>query len=334
MSFVNTLLLTNAGYPVPGRTVIAYNDASMQFQGRFTNTGTGIWTGWGPPVVFKVKNTSTLIIKASVVDPNGSALTFAVSKIDNDPSTGIAAYFTTAAQIYTGDTFVTVPMINDGQWHTVSLISCGGYIADSFNEVAKATVTSYEIDFGGSITTWTQGPDVIQMVGDSWMGTQNDWPRLMDLSKWNLYYVSAGGMTCAMMDTQYNYDYAGHLNTTDPTAEAVVVSFGVNDFNSAITQAAFETSCYSLFDKIRVKQPTAKIFLIRCVSNTTTGKDFGKYGANMQNVVNNRTNCVYVDTTSLDATIEWGNGDEYHLSAKGKQTIANFVNSSLISNGI
>ena len=313
---------------------IAYNDASITYLGRWTDVGTGKWSGWGPPnIIFKCRNTSYIKVNATVVDPDGTALCFANQNIDNNPWTGTLKYFSTGAAIYSGTASATYPMINDGQWHNI-MFHVAGYNADIFNEVSKTTINSFQIDPGGEIAVWTTGAKVIQFVGDSWMGSANDWPRLMDNNAYTLYSIATGGLMCSDMDAQYNFDYAGHTNTTDVNADAVIVSFGVNDKNAGVTQAAFETSMYSLYDKIRAKQPTAKIFLVRCVKNVATGDDFGIYGTNMQNVVNNRTNCFYVNTTSLDATIEWANGDIYHLSEKGKQTKADFVKAAVQAQGI
>ena len=313
---------------------IAYNDAAVTYLGRWTDVGTGKWSGWGAPdIIFKCRNTSYIKVNATVIDPNGTALCLANQNIDNSPSVGTIKYFSTGAAIYSGTASATYPMINDGQWHNI-MFHVAGFNADIFNEVSKTTINSFEVDGGGEIAVWTTGAKIVQCVGDSWMGSQNDWQRLMDNSSYTLYSIATGGLMCSDMDTQYNFNYAGNSATTDTNANAVVVSFGVNDFNSAVTQAAFETSMYSLYDKIRAKQPTAKIFLVRCVKNVATGKDFGQYGTNMNNVVNARSNAFYVDTTSLDATIEWANGDEYHLSDKGKQTLADFVKAALVAQGI
>ena len=314
--------------------IISYNDAALEYSGRWIDTGSGKWTGWAgaPPVRFKVRNTSSIKINAACIDPGNASLCFLTANIDNDPIAPTAFYHTTLAETFTGNRSVTIPMINDGNWHTIT-IHVGGFIYDTYIQYSKTTITSYQIDFGGEVDGWTQGTKKIQCVGDSWMGTSADWPRLMSTSLYDCNYISAGGMDVATMNTQYNYDYSGTLNTSDVNVDAVIVSFGVNDLHFAISQAAFEASLSSLVDKIRAKQATAKIFLIRVPSNVTTGEDYGKYGTNMSNVAGVKSNCYYINTSSLDATITWYS-DTYHLDSKGKQTLANFIKTELIAAGI
>lgn len=311
---------------------VDYSDSRLTYLGRW-NTSTGKWSAWGgAQIVFKVQGTRYVTIIASVKDTGDVALTALAYDVDNvSANISPLIFYTTPVDIYTGAKRATIELSNTDE-HTITLKS-SQYPDDSFYQKSKITITSIEINPLGFISIWNQGAKVIQCVGDSWMGTQCDWPRLMSTTSYKLYPIANGGYDCATMNSNYNYDYSGVINTTDVNADAVIVSFGVNDFNFGITQAAFETSLYSLVDKIRAKQPTAKIFLIRVPKNIGTGNDFGKYGTNMNNVANNRSNVVYIDTTSLDATITWYS-DNYHLNGTGKQTLADFVKAILISNGI
>lgn len=304
--------------------IVAYNDAAIQYLGRWIDTGSGRWSGWGcGQVVFKVSGTSYLTVVADTLDPDTTALEICAVDIDNAAASSTNYFWSTAAQITNGLKSITITLPDKNE-HTV-ILKTNGFLAYIFNQTSKATIRQFVIESGGSITTWTQGATRIQCVGDSWMGASEDWPRLMSTANYVLYPIATGGMTCADMNARYDFDYDGVTNTTDSTADAVIVSYGVNDFNSGISNASFEVSMSALVDKIRAKQALAPIYLIRCVSNTVTGNDFGKYGVNMANVAAAKSNVQYINTSSLDASMTWM-ADNYHLSASSKQALADFVN--------
>ena len=322
--------------PTNPTQTIAYNNANLQYLGRWQDTGSGMWTGWSSPmVVFSVSGTNWIQINTTAIDPSVTAIAALLFDVDNVAAAGAYVYVSSPLYI-TGAAGINksaMIMLPDTGTHNITLHTVG-YNADVFNELSKLTILSYNIPATATISTWTQGAKIIQCVGDSWMGAGNDWPRLMSTANYKLYPIGAGGLQCSQMDTQYNFNYAGNAANTDSTADAVIVSFGVNDFNASVTTATFETAMFALYDKIRAKQATAKIFLIRVPKNIAASKDYGQYGPNMATVVAARTNCFYVDTTSLDATIEWADGDVNHLSANGKQTLADFVKAALVAQGV
>jgi hypothetical protein len=238
--------------------------------------------------------------------------------ISFDSETSIVANYKTA--------LYTLP--NDGNWHTIYLYLPALPI-DMYNKDIEIHLDSLEFDSGAEIDVLNQNK-ILQCVGDSWMGSSNDWPRLIDFNTYNLVNIAGGGMTCADMDSRYDFDYNGITNTSDITANAVLVSFGVNDYLAGVTTGTFETTLSSLVDKIRAKQSTAKIFLIRVPNNGAS--TYGQYGTAMANVAAAKTNVVYLNTSSLDASMDWL--DAYHLGSNGKQILADFVKTELINNGI
>jgi len=149
----------------------------------------------------------------------------------------------------------------------------------------------------------------------------------MDASLWKLHPVANTSFTMSDMDADYNYDYSGHLNTTDPSVGGIVISSGVNDFVASVTVPNFQTSLLSLIDKVQTKHPSKPIFLVRVPNNGANL--YGQYGTAMSNAAGLRTNVTYVDTSSLDATITFGASDIYHLDDQGKILLANFVSAAL-----
>lgn len=303
-----------------------YNDSAIKWLGRWNDTGSGKWTAWsGGNIVFKTNGTNYVIVHTDIVDPNNTALCFLTSAVDNQEDSQTVWYLSTIPQLFTGTMDKIIMLPNTGE-HTVRICT-GGLRADIFAQVSKTTITGFSVAPAGSISTWTQGTNQIQCVGDSWLATQFCWHRFMNPGRWELYPVSNGGMACEDMDAWYTLDYTGQTNASDPSLSYVMVSFGVNDYNRSISGASFEASMDSLFDKIRIKQPTAKIILVQVPDNVGAGKTYGQYGANMQNVVNSKTNAQYISTTSIQGSLTWY--DANHLDGAGLVDLAEYVDSQI-----
>lgn len=312
--------------------IIPYNDSRLQYLGRWNDTGTGKWTAWiSGQVLFKVSGTNFVEVNMDIIDTTTTAVTIINANIDNAAPTPSDIFATTAAEIFTGNRTVSIPIPDTGE-HTVIIHTIQSYIY-AYTGVSRMTIKELHIDNNGVLSLWPQSNSIyIQCVGDSWMGRSNDWPRLMDRLFYKLYPMGIDGFTAADSNAYYNYDYNGQLNITDPIVDVVIVSFGVNDYIAGITQASFESSLSNLVDKIRAKQPTAPIYLIRCVDNrylTPSSNNYGKYGINMANIAAIKTNVKYIDTTSLDSIITWA-GDNTHLDSTGKQLLADFIGNYLL----
>lgn len=315
------------------KVLISYSDSNLQWSGRWNTTVNGKTSGWGGSYVrFKIRNTSTILVKAICNLTNTSTFSICSYHLDSEPNPSTTYYLKNSGAVFNGTTSAEIPVINDGQWHEV-IIFAGSLIAEQWAKIVETTITGFELSNGGEISAATIGAKVLQFVGDSWNGSFHDYPRLLNLNNYSFYQNAAGGLTAGASDGYYNYDYSGILNTTDLTADAVVASFGVNDFNAGITVPNFQNSLLALVDKIRAKQPLAPIFLVRVPSNTGASKAYGQYGTAMSNIAGLRSNVIYCDTSSLDAQMDWLS-DNNHLGANGKLLLADFLETTLISNGI
>lgn len=329
MSLVETFLSTMPT-PTGGATVglesYSYDDANIQYLGRWIDTGSGIWNGWaGPQIVFTTSGTNYVIVHTSIIIPTSAQIELIASAIDNNSNPSTNWFLVPSGTVYTG-LAERIIMLPDTGTHDI-ILHTNGFNADIFNQVSKATVLGFSVAPGATISSWAQGTEVLQCVGDSWMGAENDWPRLMDRSRWKLFPIATGGMKASDMDAQYNFNYAGNPATTDLVADAVIVSFGVNDYNAGVTLSAFETSLLSVVDKIRILQPSAPIYLVSIPDNIAASKPYGQYGPNMANIAQARPNVFYIDTSSLAATITWR--DANHLDGPGKQMLASFTDTQI-----
>lgn len=310
---------------------INYDNSALNYVGRWVDHASGKQTGWlGSYIIFRAKNTSSITVNYIADIKNTTAIALVDYIPDNYYSEAYRYTDVNAGAIFNGNVNRVLPAINDGQWHIYKIHIISQY-AEYLSKNAELIFTSLELDSGAEISSYGIGNTIIQCVGDSWMASLHDWPRLMDLSTYRPYQVSSGAMKCSDGDSQYNFDFNGVTNTSDPNASAVLVSYGVSDYSASVTVGAFETSLSSLVDKIRAKQPTAKIFLIRVPNNGSLL--YGQYGTAMSNVSAAKSNCVYLNTSSLDSSLVWL-ADNVHLTGASKQVLADYVKTQLIANGI
>lgn len=333
MNFLSAIKRLFQTSPTYSPVVVLYDDPAITYLGRWQDTGEGMWSGWagGPQIVFKVSGVTQFHVVMDIENGDTADTAAITYNIDSSPISPAVYMYTAVGESYVGKKMGLITLPDTGE-HTINIHTVG-FNAAVFAGTSKMTLKEILLPPGGSITLWTQGPKIIQAVGDSWMGGQNDWPRLMDTALWTLVPVGAGGLKASDMDTQYNYKSDGVAATDDPAMDGIIVSFGVNDYNASVSVGAFQTSLLSVVDKIQTKQPGVEIFLIQVPDNVGDSKAYGQYGTAMSNITGLRSNVNYVSTESLEATITWTD-DMGHLDDAGKVLLADFVNTALVDAGI
>ncbi len=316
----------------PGYKKIAYNNAAIDWQGRWTNNGSSMQCGYnGARFTFSVTGTSSVIIQATCLDADAVDQCIIYPIIDNSSANPPNNPLTSVSEIFSGIRSTRIDLPDNGS-HTLT-IHTFSQVENQFFQLFKTQVTGIYIQTAGSISAYTQGASLIQTIGDSWMAAYYEWSHLIDLTRYKLYSITAGKQTMADMDTRYLFNYNGVANTSDTTPNAVIISSGVNDYGQGVSGASFQASCLSCVDKIQVRYPTVPIFLVRVCNNVGLGATYGQYGTQMNNVAGLRSHVTYVDTTSLDAAATWEPGGT-HLDPAYRQTFATFVNAVLVAAGI
>lgn len=304
---------------------IAYNNSNLQYLGRWIDTGSGKYSGWGGSCIrFKMIGSGVLNVQCACVDGSATGSCNITVFVDG-AANGTGYAYTTAGEIITQTRTALAIIPNTGQIHTIE-INTNQIGSDQFDLITKMTVSLFASGSLSILSSWTQGATRLQCIGDSWMSGVNAWTRLLSDSTYELYQIGNGGFDTSEMDAAYNYDYNTVLNTTDPVCGKCVISFGVNDYNASITVPNFQTSLLSIIDKVRIKQPGIPIKLVRVPNNGALL--YGQYGTAMNNIVALRTGITYIDTSSIDATVTW-NSDTFHLDGPGKVVMKNFVESLL-----
>lgn len=302
---------------------VAYNHASISYVGRWIHSGgVGMWSGWGGSrVMFKIRGTGFLRVFYQVTDTLSNADVSTVLSVDG-ASGGTKITLSSTADVFTGAVSKTYAIPNDGLDHTIDLYQYG-LGSNQFSQAIGAMVTGFEVGSGATISAWTLGATVLHVIGDSWMVAEASWVKMLSNVTYEVYPISNTGYQVATANTNYLLDYTAVVNTSDPTPDKVLISFGVNDFNASVTVNAFQTSLLALIDKIRVRYAAVPIVLVRVTSNGASL--YGQYGTAMSNVVGLRTGVTYIDTTTIDASMTWM-PDGSHLDASGQAAFASFVN--------
>ncbi len=325
------LLTTKNTNTVKSEVIVDWTDSRLTYLGRWLNGANGKYSGWcSSAIEFKVKGTSSIRVKSYINRVTPSVVEAIGFHIDNAPQNTAGLLFETATAAFTGYRTITLPMANDGLWHTVRLYTVSDP-TNLFNQDTFIYFNSIILDNGAELDTKVQGAKKLHCIGDSWMATSNDWPRLIDDSLYSNICIAGSGYTLNTANTRYLYDYNGSLNTTDELADAVLISFGVNDYNASVSIANYQTQLLSLIDKVQIKQPGKPIFLVRVPNNGASL--YGQYLTSMNNAAGLRSNVIVIDTTSIDSSMDWV--DAGHLGANGKLVyLCPLVKTALIANGI
>ena len=286
-------------------TTVPHDDPRLSYVGRWVNFGTSHGCAWqAGQVRFKVSEASELTINANV-----SGQTYCVVNIDSGPPK-LASF-----PGLSGQQVVSFPMSDSGE-HTV-VVKLFGLPDDQFAQALYCRLMSITLDTGATLSAWTSGNVSVQFVGDSWMSAQNDWPYLLPPSRYSVYPVAFGGATAASLDSRYDYVYSGMVAPADPVVEGVVVNAGVNDTWGGVSTASYKSSMESLVDKIRARQPTAKIIILGSPRNLAGVKPYNQYDAVNSEIAAAKTGVTFIPVpNSLADSLSW-NGDAAHINYTG-----------------
>jgi lysophospholipase L1-like esterase len=303
---------------------IPYNHDAITRLGRWQDSGSGIWSGWGgSQIVFDVIGTTSVTINATVICAK-SQLCVCECVIDNSPQASLIEFFA-KDEAFSGARSVTF-MLPDAEKHRV-VIKTNGYNSSLFSGATKSVLNSIGFDDGATITAAQLGPKLMQCVGDSWMAADHDWPRLIRADIWKTYQIATGGLKASDMNAQYNFS-AQNAIAADPFADLILSAYGVNEYNAGHSVSTFQSNMLSVVDKIRLKQPGVPIVLVQVPRNLITGATYDQYGAGMQNISRLRSKVYYIPTSEIWGHVTWLY-DNAHLDASGKLVLAKYVEQKL-----
>lgn len=297
---------------------IPHADPRLRYAGRWVDFGDSHGCAWqAGQIRFKVSGTSVLSINANV-----SGTVYCVVNIDGG-----------APQLATfpgssGAQSVSFAVVGSGE-HTV-VVKLFGLPDDQFNQTLYCRLTSIGLSDGATLAAWAGGSIALQVVGDSWMSAQNDWPHLLPVSRYAISPVAFGGATAATLNARYDYMSAGVVAPADPAVQGVVVNSGVNDTWEGVSTAAYQSSMAALVDKIRVRQPAAKIIMLGAPRNLAAGRAYNQYDLVNAEIAAARENVVFVPVPNAVAdSLSW-NGDQAHINyTDGLVPFAAWVNEQI-----
>ncbi len=311
---------------------IPYTDSALGRHGRWEEKSSpaGIQTAWqGGQLRFQVSGTTQVVITASILS-QGYASALAIN-IDNGDTYQYA--FFPFGETHNGMYSVT-HVLPDTNAHTIIIKTSADMPLSQYAGTAAVRITEIQIDDGATITAYPAAIEkTIMVIGDSWLASWSDWPRLMN-SKYGIYPVSFGGANAAQLDSYFPYKEVG-VGETDPAMDAVIISSGVNDYNGGVTTAAYKISVGSLIDKVRASNATAPIILLQTPRNVVNSLNFDQYGTVSAELAAEKMNVVYWSTATIWDSLTWSSGypnptaDLYHLSFAGRNILAVFTQAHL-----
>lgn len=303
----------------------SYATEPQNFAGRWNSGTRGKFTGWqGSQIKLKVTGANTITIACQVEDTTSGSNTSLLYNIDSGDNASVE--LTTVAEIFSGEKTAVIALPDTNEHEVIIKTRLDPDLMWSVTDSVQ--IKSYTLD-AGSLSDWSVGNARLTFfVGDSWMGTSNDWPFLVDQSKYYGYMLGHAGVTASVLDSMIDFQYSGQTVSGDPTANLIVVNTSVNDYNVSVTLEDFNTSFSSIVDKIRAQQPAAKIVLVQSPRNTTDGKNFDQYGPEMDTISAARDNVEYIPVTAtVWDTLTWA--DTNHLDFASRQAFAAHVEAEL-----
>lgn len=255
---------------------ISYADPAIEYLGRWIDDGSGIYSAWqGSQARFDIDNSFKFRVDVDIVDENEEDLVGVVANIDGGPPQAIT--ISSAAEKTNGRRSV-IFYLPDSSKHNV-VLKLYGSPESQWSGKLKNKLVSISVEEGGSLPRSDRNqPMRIGFIGDSWMATTNDWPRLLDPGKYSAWPVSFGGATMKELNAQYEYESSSAPLAREPELDLVLVGSGVNDFNARKSVWTYGASAFSLVQKIKKAHPESRVVLLQAPSNTKADMNYGKYG--------------------------------------------------------
>ena len=243
--------------------------------------------------------------------------------IDNSPDVTVYS-LSTSGEIYTGERNVTIPIADSGE-HLITIKTSANMPLDQYSTTSYIRFKNIQIDNTGEILPYLQPDKLIMCIGDSWMGAQNDFPRLME--NYNIYPVAFGGAKASDIDAMYPYQASG-VNKKDTKVDGVIILLGVNDYAGGVSTSSYKSSVLSIVDKVKADQ-TAPIFLIQAPRNVGASMNYDQYGTVLSEISNEIEGVMYIPTNEIWHELTWL--ETYHLDGAGKRLFANYISLQLDS---
>ncbi len=176
---------------------------------------------------------------------------------------------------------------------------------------------SLEFSENAIVSSSLEDKKKIMTIGDSWMSAGNDWTFL--LKDFSIYPVAFGGATIKDLNSKFDSE------KSDPRADFVFISCGVNDYHAGISLEEFAYNLRCLIIKVRKTHREAKIFLIQPPRSFIFKYD--EYGEAMEKIV--EENIKYISTEEVWDQLKWKD-DELHLTYDGLVEFSDFIKKMII----
>lgn len=247
----------------------------FDLSGRWKESDSYIYSRWqGSQINFVVTGTSKLILSVYVKDDNVNKMdqTAIIVNIDNGKSIHIPV--TSAAEKFTGEKVKELNLPSNSR-HSITL-KLSAWPESQITEDSKIGLRSVALDKKGKIisSNITKKQNAA-FIGDSWMATVHDWPRMLK-NNYNIYPVSFGGATIIKLNDNF-LKYSDDSKLKHPVFDLIVIGSGVNDFNMGVSEIDYEKNLNELISKIRSRNKSSEIIVLQAPDNLQKNKKYSKY---------------------------------------------------------
>lgn len=299
---------------------IPFNSPDLYYAGRWVQYSDSAGSAWqGSQVRFSVQGSTLLRITAKVLDPGSGSLSLLVANVDGGDYQ--LRTLSSDSGSLTGDASADFTLPDTGK-HTI-VLKLFGMPSTQFNLSSYTRLKTITLNDGGTVIPWGgNAPYRLQMVGDSWMSAQNDWPYLLGADDFNIYPIAFGGAKIADLNSQYNFTSSGVTVNSEPPAHGIVIGSAVNDQFAGVSTADYKTSMLALVDKVRALHPESLIIIAGAPRNQAASKPYNQYDAVNAEVAAAKSNTVFIPVpNSVADSLSW-DSDTAHLTYAGRVAYA------------
>lgn len=303
------------------------DSASFDLGGRWKTSDAYIYSRWqGSQINFVVTGTSKLILNVYVKDENVNKMdqTAIIVNIDNGKSIHIPV--TSAPEKFTGEKIKELNIPSNSR-HSITL-KLSAWPESQINEDSMIGLRSVTLDKTGKIipSNITKKQNAA-FIGDSWMATVHDWPRMLK-NNYNIYPVSFGGATIIKLNENF-LKYSDDSKLKHPEFDLIVIGSGVNDFNMGVSESDYEKNLNELISKIRSRNKSSEIIVLQAPDNLQKNKKYSKYSRAIDRAISEHDNTKKLALSKSAADELVWEGDGSHLTYESLKLYSSEIEKSL-----
>lgn len=290
-----------------------YRDFRFSYYGRYHDDGDNMYSGWREGWIrFKVTGTRQLriVVRAHLIRGCLPEVNAFVDDIPRETGFGGPIPEQPGDPMERDLVIGTDSLSPDEHLVELRLATGSGDIRAPLRGTDRVGLVRVEMDHAGQLLPWPQaGKWKLAVFSDSWAG---HYPHYFDPAEFSVHNMSQGGFTSYDGAYWYPWTVLG-VPHRDPRWDAVLIHYGLNDFNAGVAPKAFQANVLRLVQSIRKDQPEARIFLVQLPRNLQTGRSFDVYGRYLEEIAGQQLRVDYIPSRPIWDSLQWF-ADQTHIT--------------------